>query len=153
MRCYSWKRAKRAGKRPECAEALRKAASMRDKRRAASARGHARRRGKLLEHMDSLKIEIPEMTREKLVNVAIESYNQYQISRGGGRRAHPGDGKWFLDRISLNTLRHEFSCYEEEIGRLFGRTGRKEAYAALRKKVDAAIVEVYPHLKRLIDEE
>ena len=46
----------------------------------------------------------------------------------------------------MNHLRHELSSYEAELAALFGKTGRAEATAVIRKRVYRAIADAYPEL-------
>jgi len=61
-------------------------------------------------------------------------------------RCRPPHCPEFLDRITVNHLRHELSSYEAELAALFGKTGRAEATAVIRKRVYRAIADAYPEL-------
>jgi hypothetical protein len=52
----------------------------------------------------------------------------------------------FLQRITVNYLRHRLSRYDSELERLFGKVGVRDAYAALNLKVYSAIADAYPEL-------
>ena len=55
--------------------------------------------------------------------------------------------KRFLNRISLNMLRHEFTDYEYIIAKMFGKIGRIEGCSILRERVDSLILQKYPFLR------
>ncbi len=42
----------------------------------------------------------------------------------------------FLNRISLNMLRHENEHYELELNKMFGKTGNDDAYILLKNKIN-----------------
>lgn len=89
---------------------------------------------------------------EEVIQRACNSYNAYkeeQAFRTGfydWQRATPGLDTAFLDRITVNYLRHELSHYEVELTRIFGKVGKEEAYVHLNSKVYAAIAALYPKL-------
>lgn len=62
----------------------------------------------------------------------------------------------FLDRITVNYLRHEMSNYEGLLEEKFGRIGNAEAYGVIKRRVLEVIADTYPILsdavaRQLID--
>ena len=55
--------------------------------------------------------------------------------------------KDFLHRITTNYLRHECTSYENELYKLFGKTGVNEAHDILQRRINDEIRRVYPQLK------
>jgi hypothetical protein len=53
----------------------------------------------------------------------------------------------FLERITVNYLRHVLSSYEGEIERVYGKVGMRQANKEISRKIYAAISEAYPWLK------
>ncbi len=49
----------------------------------------------------------------------------------------------FLARISVNYLRHMLTSYEDELTRIYGKTGVREAYLELNEKIYEAIGDTY----------
>lgn len=52
----------------------------------------------------------------------------------------------FLERITVNYLRHELSSYENHLTRVAGQVGAEDAYWRIKEKVLDAIAGAYPHL-------
>ena len=67
----------------------------------------------------------------------------------------------FLDRITVNFLRHCWTKYENELAEIAGKVGAPEAYVTIKQMVLDEITEQYPwlaaecdrQLSRLYDEE
>ena len=105
-------------------------------------------RRELLTHINAIKISIPLMSIDSLDQAAWERY--YNHANAIGRWDHSGPSpanRSFLDRISVNYLRHQETDYEEELEHLFGAVGRVEGYLRVKDKVLAAIARAYPHLR------
>jgi hypothetical protein len=115
------------------------------KRSAASAEVAARKRQELLAKAASVPVRVPLMVRERLIREACASYNEFHAEYADFM-ATPGSDPEFLDRITVNYLRHELSSYETELAALFGKTGRAEATAVIRRRVYRAIAGAYPEL-------
>lgn len=99
---------------------------------------------KLQEYVDAIEIVVPEMGTDVLTSRAIQHYNAWWT--GTEKRAHDSDSQDFLDRISVNYLRHELTSYEEHLDEIAGKTGAKEARIDLSEKVYDAIGDAYPDL-------
>jgi hypothetical protein len=142
MRLYAAERVAAAEADPRFAE--RKAISA--KRSAVSAAVADRKRDELLAQAAAVRAQVPRMTRERLIREACDSYNAHRAARGDASMAMPGSDPEFLERISVNYLRHELTGYESELAALFGKTGRSEASAVIRECVYDAIADAYPEL-------
>lgn len=75
---------------------------------------------------------------------AIEAYNDYQMYRGGDGYATKSDSRDFLDRITVNYIRHNLTIYDAGIAMLFNRVGGEQAYELLTRKVFEKIAQHYP---------
>jgi len=104
------------------------------------------RRAKTIAYVESLQIVVPKMSPDRLVETAVSHYNSLWSDRGREKCASSNSDSDFLNRISVNYLRHELSCYEQELSRIFGQTGADEARLLLRENILDAIGRVYPHL-------
>lgn len=105
---------------------------------------------KLLDYVNGIVIDIPTMQKQNLYNKAIRHYNNLWNNRGQYdkiiyQNAESLDDD-FLNRITINMLRHECTNYEEELYNIFGRVGINERYNLLKDKVNNKILEVYPFL-------
>ena len=113
-------------------------------RKAASQRAVETKTDRLDEYVKSIKVEVPLMTRTELVSRAIEHYNEFWF--GTGKRAVEGDDDTFLERISVNYLRHELTLYERHLDEIAGKTGARGARSLLRSTIYDKIGETYPDL-------
>jgi hypothetical protein len=114
-----------------------------EKRQQAASEAIATKREKLRKYLDSIVIEIPLLARDELEGLALVHWRA--ISRD---HWEPGESPTWIDMISVNYLRHELSCYEEELDSIAGRVGAKEAALELFDKVVDEIASVYPHLQK-----
>jgi hypothetical protein len=102
---------------------------------------------KLLAYVEQVKIVVPIVEEEMLLAAAIDSYNAW--TRNNSRDFVSDDASSdpeFLERITVNYLRHELTCYEDQLSELYGRVGIEAALDALREKIYDAISEAHPHL-------
>lgn len=117
------------------------------RKRAASADAAAgRKRQELLAEVARVPVRVPLVDRERLTRRACASYNAMHGDRLDHVPAAPGSDPQFLERITVNYLRHELSSYEDRLAGLFRKTGRAQASALIRERVYAAISQAYPDL-------
>ena len=76
---------------------------------------------------------------------AIESYNE---RARGDQWATADAGREFLDRITVNFLRHRGTDYESTLAAAAGRVGVRELYGHVRNRVLDAIAADFPRLAR-----
>ena len=100
------------------------------------------KRVKLIDYAEALVISVPEIPKEKLTEVACRHYNNR--ARDDDMPADKDSDQGFLDRISVNYLRHQMSAYERQLMAVYGRVGVDEGVRIIRRKVYAAITEAYP---------
>lgn len=78
---------------------------------------------------------------------AVEAYNDRSSDREASfGMASMDSDKLFLDRITVNFLRHEMSPYDAQLKAVHGRTGVRSAEESFRSKVYQAIAKAYPEL-------
>lgn len=75
---------------------------------------------------------------------AIEHYN----SRNSDGDASLNSDREFLDRISVNYIRHCLTTYENILDDASGRVGVDEAYKIIKNRVLTRIAEMHPELSR-----
>lgn len=102
-------------------------------------------RRRLINVVDSVKIRVNVIPLERARKNAMRSYNSRQ--KGNFIPATEVSDKDFLDRITVNYLRHNETKYDE-ISRLLKLSSEKEAYSLLRVKTLRKIAEKYPELKK-----
>ena len=101
---------------------------------------------KAIETAKSIKIGLERHDLGWLKKQACESYNDYH-SDYCPDASTKSDHK-FLDRITVNFIRHELSNYEDALWAQFGKTGGSEAVRLIRHRVYMAIATTYPSLKQ-----
>lgn len=141
-------------KRAERRKAFKNAIAKSDARKDAARKAVETKREKCLNYARTVKIEVPVMKEKKLLGEAVEHYNEWQYYKGRYERIIYGDNKTgyfadteFLNRISVNYLRHECTEYDDVLYEMAGNVGVQEAHNILKKRINQAIFEVYPDLR------
>lgn len=123
-------------------------------RQAVATKGVQTKKQRLLAYVDGLEIQVDVIPMDRLIRMACASYNDFHEGCDMVRercsdwdRATPQSDQLFLERITVNYLRHECSSYDDELVRMFGLTGIRDAYRALNTKDYAAIGAAYPSLR------
>ena len=125
-----------------------KASAWRD----AAGRATQTKKDQLLAYVNGLSVHVPVIPLSEATATACENFNDFKeqmaFERGDYefRGATKDSDPLFLQRITVNYLRHRLSRYERELERLFGKVGVREAYRTLNTKVYAAIAAAYPEL-------
>lgn len=101
-------------------------------------------RAALSAQVSKLEIKVRVLSQEALLDAAIESYNDWNCERGS--RASRDDDRAFLERICVNSIRHELTRYDAALRSTRRKVGRSEANAEIRERVLDAIADAYPHL-------
>lgn len=115
------------------------------KRKVSSKKAVETKEQKLFREIKNFKRpNLPEISKNKLIEKAILHYNIIHFE--SGKFACMSDDKEFLDRISVNFIRHEVSNYEEQLNFIFGKVGKNKAYALIKEKILRTIAEKYPWL-------
>lgn len=111
------------------------------------------KRSKIMAHVNGLNIVVPEMPEQELREKAVKSFNDFKEAKAMRRDdyefepATVNSDETFLNRISMNYLRHKCTKYERELNQIFGKVGVDDAYVILKEKINGAILEKYPFLK------
>jgi hypothetical protein len=58
--------------------------------------------------------------------------------------ASANDDPAFLERITVNFIRHKLTRYDHELERLAGKVGVRRAVRVIRRRVYEAIAQAYP---------
>jgi hypothetical protein len=84
--------------------------------------------------------------RREIVNAAINAYNEFQCMRGRyeNATAHEGSSQDFIERISVNFIRHNLTDYEVVLQYLESKVGKFQAYQLLRDRLFKCIAAAYP---------
>ena len=117
-------------------------------RQAAAQRATQTKRQALLRAIAALDIRVAVLPPDALTARACDHYNARLADREDwdSLPATPQSAPDFLRRITVNLIRHQLTSYENELARIFGKVGVKEAYLAINKKIYDAIAAAYPAL-------
>lgn len=111
---------------------------------------HNNKKEELIKYINNLNIEIEVFSEKELYERAIYHYNDLWFFRENYEKTiyqkYYELEKSFLNRITINMLRHNYSYYEEELSGLFGKSGKEDCYELLKEKVNNKIYEIYPFL-------
>jgi len=122
--------------------------SKREKLKEATKKRMDDKRLDLIVWIELLDINVPRMSEESLYKKACFHYNNMWSDRGEyDKFASPKSDKQFLNRISVNYLRHCCTKYEETLESMFGKIGNKEGYKLLKVRTLEAIGVMYPYLR------
>lgn len=141
MRLYGAQRVEQAEAGPEFAAARTKAA-----RRSEIARQAAdRRRAQTMAAVEQLAITVPVIGRKELIERACRTYNRLEASLFD-ESAGPGSDPAFIERITVNHIRHDLTEYDQALEDKYSLVGGDAAKAPIRERVYEAIARTYPHL-------
>lgn len=112
----------------------------------------------LMAWVENLTIDVPFVPKDKLIQDACNAYNAWQAVRELRRdeeryHATPDSDEEFLNRIVTNYLRHCMTPYDAKLRSVAGKTGKREIYCILKKKVNDAILEKYDWLYKEEDDD
>ena len=107
------------------------------------------RNQKLEQYINQIQIKIPKFSKHHLYSLALNNYNQYilhinQLSKLKSRRKI---NKKFLNRITVNYIRHQLTNYDQETKKLFKSDNEIDQYILLKNKINNEIYKTYPFLK------
>jgi hypothetical protein len=149
MRLYDLKRVEKIEKSKRFVTAKQKA----EPRKAAAKKGVESKLARTMHYVNSVVIKVPLMDRDKLIDLACRSYNEWQEQKDMWsediRDWEPANflsSAPFLERICVNHLRHELTGYEKHLEKTFGKVGTSDAYKKIKEKVEEAIARAYPWL-------
>lgn len=146
---YSTERVEAIERTPAFLAAMEKAS----KRKLGAAAAVETRRQATERMLESLTITVQRLDRETAVKRAVESYNERQKMMASERghcdpfTADTASDQGFLDRITVNYVRHHLTAYDDRLDNVKGMTGADDARMAIAAKVFDAISKVYPWLQ------
>lgn len=107
------------------------------------------KREELMMYANGVQIVIPDFEKNKLIQKACEDYNWRLIlnSKDDYCMATPSSSELFLKRITINYLRHQCTCYEEELRKFHKKVGVQEAHDILQQRINEAIKQKYEWLR------
>jgi len=122
-----------------------------NKRKLAASDRAKRKHDELIMYANGMQINIPSYEKDKLVKLACDHYNWWndwkEWEYGDFRRATPSSEESFLKRICINYLRHQCTCYDDELGKFYRKIGVQDAHDVLQTRINEAIKQKYEWLR------
>lgn len=115
------------------------------KRKIAALERAKKKREELMMYANGVQIIIPDFEKNKLIQKACDHYNWKKSS--AYNIATPSSDYLFLKRICINYLRHQCTCYEEELRKFYGKVGFQNAHDVLQTRINEAIKQKYEWLR------
>lgn len=113
------------------------------KRKASAAKAAATKKAKLMAAIRDMPITV-----RRVANVRSRAINSYNFRSEGYSFASSSDDPVFLERITVNYIRHELTEYDEALVEVAGKAGVSQAVAEIRQRVYSAIAKAYPELSQ-----
>ena len=109
----------------------------------------ARKAAELVAQAEQTPIRVKRLPFEQVQDQAIASYNAFHEEllweRGHDYNpAHLDSDPAFLDRITVNYIRHALTEYDTHLEAVAGKVGVSEAVATIRRRIFAEIAHAYP---------
>lgn len=138
MRCYDESRVLIAEQGAEFSSLQEGAAP----RRVAARKAVETKREALLRQVGEMAVTVEMISTTEARRNAIALYNEWNAD--GVIPATLNSSRQFLDRITVNYLRHHLTVYDKALEEVVGRVGVVDAIRLIRQKVYGAIAETYP---------
>lgn len=104
-----------------------------------------KKREELMMYANGVQIVIPEYEKDKLIQKACNHYNRWNDN--AYYPATPSSDYLFLKRICVNYLRHQCTCYDDELRNFYGKVGVQDAHDVLQTRINEAIKQKYEWLR------
>ncbi len=140
MRLYSFARVEAVSMSCDFAAAKARAA----RRSTAATKAADTKRLDLMKRIATLEVVVTKLPPAEIRNRAIEAFNTR--SRSGDLVYQDATGE-FLERITVNFIRHNLTRYDDTLNEVAGRVGVVNAVREIRVRVFEAIATAYPDLK------
>lgn len=115
-------------------------------RRAGASKAVRTKTDALLKKVEQLRVEVKVLPLDQVRKLAINNYNRAPRRERDNNLASADDDPLFLDRITVNYIRHSLTTYDEHLHEIERMVGKDDAYRAIRTKVLNAIAAAYPTL-------
>ena len=115
-------------------------------RRKSSAKMVETKKDNLLIEIFELPISVEFIPRNELVPLVIDDYNDRNYYKDYLTLRDLDQST--LERLTVNYIRHQLTSYDQCLGLIFSKVGKKEGYRLLRERIYNCISESYPELTR-----
>ena len=100
----------------------------------------------LLIEIFELPISVEFIPRNELVPLVIDDYNDRNYYKDDLTLRDLDQST--LERLTVNYIRHQLTSYDQCLGLIFSKVGKKEGYRLLKERIYNCISESYPELTR-----
>jgi len=109
----------------------------------------ARKAAELLERAEQMQITVHRLPTETVIEQAIASYNvhNWEIAWRHGDVWEPATERSdpdFLERITVNYIRHHLTAYDTHLEQVAGQIGVRQAGKVIRRRIYDEIAKEYP---------
>ena len=115
-------------------------------RRKSSAKMVETKKDNLLIQISEFPISVEIIPRNELVPLVIDDYNDRNYYKDYLTLRDLDQST--LERLTVNYIRHQLTSYDQCLGLIFSKVGKKEGYRLLRERIYNCISESYPELTR-----
>ena len=115
-------------------------------RRKSSAKMVETKKDNLLIEISELPISVEFIPRNELVPLVIDDYNDRNYYKDDLTLRDLDQST--LERLTVNYIRHQLTSYDQCLGLIFSKVGKKEGYRLLIERIYNCISESYPELTR-----
>lgn len=141
MQLYLDSRVKAVSRTQEYKDFMSKSAA----RKVAAKKAVKTKHDQLMEELENIEVTVTVLPKDKLLQFAIDSYNDWNWHRDVESASKNSD-KAFLDRIQVNFIRHNLTEYDEHLYGIKGRVGIYFGVDRIRDVIFEEIAKAYPYL-------
>jgi len=113
-------------------------------RRKSSEKMVATKKDNLFIQISELPISVEIIPRNELIPLVIDAYNDRNYYKDYLTLRDLDQST--LERLTVNYIRHQLTSYDQCLGLIFSRVGKKEGYRLLKERIYKCISESYPEL-------
>ncbi|GBG95831.1 hypothetical protein LFYK43_22900 [Ligilactobacillus salitolerans] len=134
---------------PEVKETYHKKIKNKAKRQIAAAKAVETKIRKTVALIDAQKVVVTKVGKKTLKKTAYQEHEVFMMLRG-----REDDDLWEInDWKIVNTIRHNYTNYEELLAMIEGQVGKRDAYRIVTNKVYPEILKAYPEYKDTIEQQ
>lgn len=105
-----------------------------------------KKRAETIKQAQNAEISIETVKIQKLRQLAVNAYNDWNLSKFTEKRATIHDDSLFLDRITVNFIRQNLTVYDFLLVQQWDKVGKDYAVEIIRNRIFNLIGKEYPDL-------
>lgn len=113
-------------------------------RKAAAAKAAQTKLDQLLKQVAAMEVQVKVLPLARVEQEAIASYNGFVGRQFDGEQASKNSDRAFLERITVNYIRHELTEYDHQLWVVAGKSGAVTARMQIAQRIFGAIADAYP---------